>query len=376
MPQFETAYSGISAGLKDAAYLNNAVDRSRESEQTQAVNKMKIIEMQKQQAEDNRVMDINMIFNKAGIDKDPKSHKVLLENIKMFTDQDNPNVINRKSYKTYLEHMNSGFMTKKLLDAKTEDALDKINAINQEIESSNLPDDNPKKKELLRRKNVLMLDYEVVLNENTNRTKVWKEIEKNYGPAQTMQLFRGELAPDKLVPLKVQEAEAKSEAKNDAKTSDMKEYELAKKEGYKGNFEAWQTKKRTMEGTPASKKADKVVKDIDGYITRYDKKISDLEKRIDKASGEFGNPEASKVLSTARDKYIKQKEIAVNAKNYVLNGGDPNKIKWGGGQTTEPPQEQTKSKVLDEAGAKSYLQKANGDKEKARKMAKDDGYTF
>jgi hypothetical protein len=108
------------------------------------------------------------------------------------------------------------------------------------------------------------------------------------------------------------------------------------------------------------KEKDDTVKRLDGILKTYNQKIKDLEK----------NNDGTKDAEIADWKA--QRDKTLQAKDTVLRGG---KITNWGGQVA-PKKIIPKAKALDVKTATSYLQKAGGDKDKARKLAKADGYEF
>lgn len=108
------------------------------------------------------------------------------------------------------------------------------------------------------------------------------------------------------------------------------------------------------------KEKDDTVKRLDGILKTYNQKIKDLEK----------NNDGTKDAEIADWKA--QRDKTLQAKDTVLRGG---KITNWGGQV-EPKKIVPKGTQLDEKTAMDYLQKAGGDKDKARKLAKADGYEF
>jgi len=106
------------------------------------------------------------------------------------------------------------------------------------------------------------------------------------------------------------------------------------------------------------KESDRAAKKLDGIAKIYDSKIKELKKN-NAGDAEIADWQA-------------QRDELSKTKDYVLRGGNPRKINWQG---MAKPQSKH-PKALDANTAKSYLQKAGGDKDKARKLAKDDGYQF
>lgn len=108
------------------------------------------------------------------------------------------------------------------------------------------------------------------------------------------------------------------------------------------------------------KEKDDTIKRLDGILKTYNQKIKDLEK----------NNDGTKDAEIADWKA--QRDKTMQAKDTVLRGG---KITNWGGQPA-PKKIVPKGTQLDEKTAMDYLQKAGGDKDKARKLAKADGYEF
>jgi hypothetical protein len=102
------------------------------------------------------------------------------------------------------------------------------------------------------------------------------------------------------------------------------------------------------------KEADAAVKKLDGIIKYYQNGIKKIEDENGNAS-----------------KWKDQLSQTEALKQEVLRGRDPKTINWNLGRTTKG-----QSKTLDSSTAMAYLSKAGGDKDKARLMAKKDGYVF
>lgn len=101
----------------------------------------------------------------------------------------------------------------------------------------------------------------------------------------------------------------------------------------------------------------------------YAKRINQLQQKM------WLTPEEQAEL----DDYRNQSEIADNTINSLLNGEiTPKEVRWGGGKkkTIQAQQQPATQKQLDRNTAITFLQKAGGDKNKARQLAKQAGYTF
>jgi hypothetical protein len=135
---------------------------------------------------------------------------------------------------------------------------------------------------------------------------------------------------------------------------------------------------KNVNGGGGSKETDKVVNRINSdYIKKYERIISDLEKKKDKLT--MDDPSAAEIDKKI-EYYKRGIEDAEDTRSKLLNGEIKNVV-WPKNNGSAPkaqaqPKTQTQAKSLDVNTASAILKEAGGNKEKARLIAKKRGYTF
>lgn len=111
------------------------------------------------------------------------------------------------------------------------------------------------------------------------------------------------------------------------------EEEQAKKEGKLGGPRYKPTAEPNAEKTEKDAKKE-ALKQTDKFITDYNTKIKSLNSELSKIS--MADAAAKKAKKDEIDSYLKNRDEALRTKNYILNGGDVSKIKWGAGPVNQP----------------------------------------